>query len=441
MRSWERDKREPDQLREKPVAESWLNQVDRFAWEGSQKLCGLDSYKRLEQVVSSDEMLSRRIYATYGVVAERMHEPDSTSLCIFIQNNFLSPLIYDSRSFEFNEALLADRYGEVEAAFNKPVINCEYIFALRNVRIDGDIELNSTSSLRRLSDSELDTGIAFGSIETHIWGRGRATLGVENQNAISSHKRLVVDGSLLSKVEFKHIVSKMVNAPSPPLELGDKVCSALNLYADDGAAEIGGVWAKITLGLTEINTRIDTNYSPTRRRGYRKCVVMEKDADNFKELFDEISKKTTWSRLQVALMRFSSGIRRISEEEAIVDLAIAAESIFGSPQPGETTYQISLNAAVFLATPEWPASAVRSFFKDVYSRRSAIVHGTNRTKGGGKQQTATDMREQLEAVMRNALTQAVSQLSTDSNALNWDKRLEILLHQFLPLQAPSPDVP
>jgi hypothetical protein len=438
IRSWQRDEREIDQLRESPIQREWLLQHGLFSWEGSRELCDLPSYQNLEQVVRMNDTLDRRIYAAYGVVAEKIAVPDGTPLLQFIEKRILEPLIYDSESFEMNEALLIEEYRKVESALNRPVISIDYIVALRNVWITEDFDLNTASSLRRLTDEEINTGISFGAIEIDRRENGRATLGHHNQCAISFRREMVVDDSILEKEQFKNIIAREATAQSRrPLDLANMVVAALNLYSDTGATEIGGHWSTVTLSLTSISFRIDTDYPPAKKHNRGTTVLGAEDSADFKRLFGTIEKQSTWTRLRVALMRFSSGTCRISSEEAVLDLAIAAESLFGAQQPGEATYKISLHAAIFLANPEWSASAVRSFFTRVYAKRNAIVHGTSSTKGSGKLPATSDIHYQLEEAMRKALNRAVLELSEDSTALNWGKRLDLVLDKYFSPQEPT----
>lgn len=432
MRSWRRSKNEIDTLQETPVAEEWLEQYDRFSWKGADQLCALGSFQRLARLVASNEELNRRIYAAQGTVTHQMYMPGSNPLCYFMQDAILRPLINEAKSFELDEGLLTTEYERVEQALKSPVISYEYFIALRNIEVTEDVPLNAHCSLRLLSDSELNTGIAFGAIEVYRWGRNSATLSLSNQHAIRSYRKLVVDEAFLTRSDFYEVINGVVTGTSPPLDMANRVVSALNLYSDEGAVEIGGVWSTANMALTSMSHNLNADYSRTKRRSSKRSVVWEEEIPSFRSLFNLINRRSTWTRLHVALTRFSSATCRTSDDEAIVDLAIASESLFGSPQPGEVTHKISLNAAIFLGNADWPASAVRAFFREVYAKRSAIVHGTSQPHSKSQSDKVVALREKLEDVMRRALKMAINELSVDNSALNWDKRLDTVLDAHTP---------
>jgi hypothetical protein len=131
--------------------------------------------------------------------------------------------------------------------------------------------------------------------------------------------------------------------------------------------------------------------------------------------------------LEVAVDRLTTAVSRISNEEAIVDLAIAAESIFGTRDPGETTFKTSLNAAIFLGGGEVSSSYIRKFFRTVYSTRSKIVHGYGRSSISINGAELESLREELTIWIKTAVLKAADELVNDGGALDWEKRLDRLL--------------
>jgi hypothetical protein len=103
------------------------------------------------------------------------------------------------------------------------------------------------------------------------------------------------------------------------------------------------------------------------------------------------------------MLQFSSAVVRVASEEAIVDLAIAAESLFAGKVPSEATRRISVNAALWLDDIWLTPSDVRLFFRNVYQERGKIVHGSPSSRG--KSSNTVDrsaMRKTLTKLMRHA---------------------------------------
>src|SRR5262249_20185017 len=87
--------------------------------------------------------------------------------------------------------------------------------------------------------------------------------------------------------------------------------------------------------------------------------------------------------LQMALRRLSYGRDRTRPEDQLVDLMIAAEALFlsdSSTDRGELSYRLALRAARFIESPDYPQREMFELFRQAYTARSAVVHGSSQTK-------------------------------------------------------------
>ena len=82
-----------------------------------------------------------------------------------------------------------------------------------------------------------------------------------------------------------------------------------------------------------------------------------------------------WGVFDVPISRFASAIGRSTPGEAILDLAIALESLFGDSDAEATSYKVRLRAAAFLEPPGERRAYIYRILKRTYQRRSRIVHG------------------------------------------------------------------
>lgn len=423
-RSWSRDKREPETLRASRIPKVWLQRIRTVEYSSASKIRSLSSYAQIVDCVMQDETMRRRFYAAFGVVGSLVYKSEEDQIYLALQDELLTYLVEKTQAFDVNLEVFAERYGKFEEAFAHPVVSQRFYISLRNSYLPRPLELNSHTSVRELTEEELSNGINCGVIRLRsAQGYGDAYVPHEDQFAICFRKDLHVTEDLLSNPNFKQIVDAAVKTKLPR-QLARRFVISHNLYSEESSAEIGGIWTETTVNLYGFLRMIELDNSHWESSRRRRLIADEEDTVEIGRLFRGISRKRIWDRLGVALARFSAAASRLSDGEAIVDLAIAAESLFGSSYPGEATHKISLNAALFLGTPEMPSSEIRAFFRSIYGARSAVVHGVAISDDDRKSLATKQTRYLLERVMRMALKKAISELSDNPSALSWDKRLD-----------------
>jgi hypothetical protein len=115
--------------------------------------------------------------------------------------------------------------------------------------------------------------------------------------------------------------------------------------------------------------------------------------------------------------RFGYAAQRMRPDDEIVDLIIAAESLFlsdtGDPsERGEMTFRLSTRAGLFSdGTPEERKRVLR-FMRDAYNARSGVVHSGSLNEAklrtlGGAPATAGEFADDLEELVRRALKKVV----------------------------------
>jgi hypothetical protein len=103
----------------------------------------------------------------------------------------------------------------------------------------------------------------------------------------------------------------------------------------------------------------------------------ETEFSEFWRRFEEVTAK---GALANAVRRFSYASDRDRDDDRLVDLMMAAESIFladtASPQDrGELRYRLALRAAFFIESREYLRREIFKHMKRAYDVRSTIVHG------------------------------------------------------------------
>jgi hypothetical protein len=96
------------------------------------------------------------------------------------------------------------------------------------------------------------------------------------------------------------------------------------------------------------------------------------------------------SPLKVAIHRYNMAMERKNAKDRLVDLAIAAESLFlGEKDKEILTYRMSMRAARLLEPPE-KRQEMFEWMKEMYDLRSAIVHGDRKPSKSKVKKIAED---------------------------------------------------
>ena len=427
LRTWRRSSGDTEQLFEEKIGPVWLLQRGRLAWKGAEEILQLPTFDHVLNLVESDEPLRRRIFAVYGATGYDFSRV-SGYLYLLLQDCVLAPLVDSQRSFEFDEEQLSLAYNAVDQALASVVITSKSIISLNNTWLpNGELRLNAETTLRRLDDSELSNAILFGLIRPRYAGRNSVYVTDKSQFGLCHEIVTKIDDPAIEGPDFDRILKRAIS-PKIPAEQAIRLVAALNLYCSKGAAGINGSLTGVKLRLNGIYGAADDIGSSSSQSGRGCATLAGRDFSEFENLFKKISMKSVWKRLAVPLERFSRAAARTSDGESIVDLAIAAEALFGGDAVAEATIGYLFNAALFLGSNDWPPSEIRSFFRDVYSRRSAIVHGTSKAPDMGINDE--EVRKKLEFAMRLALHKATDELSQNAQSLEWGKLLDSALNQI-----------
>ncbi len=119
--------------------------------------------------------------------------------------------------------------------------------------------------------------------------------------------------------------------------------------------------------------------------------------------------------LVMALRRFNMAFERQQLDDRIVDLMIAAESLFlhdvGAPgERGELRFRLALRAAKFVESPQYAPRQVFNLMRKAYDVRSQVVHGGSINNTGLPDKPGATLRElvaALEDVMRLGIRKAL----------------------------------
>ena len=151
-------------------------------------------------------------------------------------------------------------------------------------------------------------------------------------------------------------------------------------------------------------------------------TIDEITAKRITELWEVLAKSKHKRRLpRICSRRFNASLDRLSVEDAIVDITIAAEALFLSDQQnnhGEMGYRLRLRAAKFLQSCDYDPQDVASTMAKAYELRSTVVHGgelAGKVKLGGKDFSTDEFLLRVIHMMRDALATGATEYAADAS--------------------------
>jgi hypothetical protein len=170
------------------------------------------------------------------------------------------------------------------------------------------------------------------------------------------------------------------NPHQPALELNSNVSAALftlNVLGAGTPASIDKVYVLRTVRKTSVSEKFVLG---GHRHGNldRFQIAKGTDLSYCPELFNAVSHALTkHSALRITISRFNSAIGRTSEDDKLIDLCIALESIFDSRT--EISFQFALYNSILAESDAEKRVGIFKTLRNLYTERSNIVHGTKGT--------------------------------------------------------------
>ena len=132
-----------------------------------------------------------------------------------------------------------------------------------------------------------------------------------------------------------------------------------------------------------------------------------------------------WRYVASAVRRFGLAGERERDEDRLVDLMIAAESLFLSGGgSGESSYRLAMRTAFFVDVPGYSRHEVYRFMGRASRVRNSVVHGGTpdsgdlRLRDQGVAKTLGEFADAVEDVLRLALHKAIE---TNQPQIDWEK--------------------
>lgn len=126
-----------------------------------------------------------------------------------------------------------------------------------------------------------------------------------------------------------------------------------------------------------------------------------KDLHSYWKMLAPTGRSKFEKRLLNALHRYYFAQTRAKPEDMIVDLMIAAESLYLDTDKDELTYRLSLNAALWAEGDTAKKKEIFDLFKKAYGLRSSVVHGSSVSRSS-LQEPLEQVRQEMSRAIQKA---------------------------------------
>ncbi|HZH29207.1 MAG TPA: hypothetical protein VEY11_00315 [Pyrinomonadaceae bacterium] len=385
--------------------------VDAIYSSNKVNLSDLPEYEACLRELNNDPDISRQLDAYVGSPSRGTHTPSPTSMMkrIISMGRVNGQYAFDPNRFD-------QEYRFFEESFYSNHLLCVAVAPLQGLVMKNSVvTLSDNLEIRRLEQDEMEPYRTPRSSWNEGWCAVRAKykvpkiIGAKNEQPYEEiQKERAVEDEANDRIE--------------------DVVNALRLYGKIGTFHSGIIhlapkW--FFIGSHSVANRVLGEGFFSYEFG------SENDTRAFPLFWNKLENKKVKKELGTAIRRFSYSCVRHQNEDKIVDLMIAAESLFlRGTKEGEKRFRLAFRAGRFLSTDPDKQKEIYDRMRKAYDLRSLLVHGGStpflrRLKG-----EITENDKLIGAVgddVHNAIFRAINILSDpQATALDdtyWDKKL------------------
>jgi hypothetical protein len=374
-------------------------------------LSELPEYEACLREINNDPDISRQLDTYVGSPSRgtRTLSPTSMMKRIISMGRTNGQYAFDPKRFD-------QEYRFFEESFYSDRLLCVAVAPLQGlVMEDSVVSLSDNLEIRRLEQDEMEPYRTPRSSWNEGWCAVRAKY--EVSKIIGAKK-----DSEYKEIQRERGVEEEAN------DRIEDVVNALRLYGKIGVYHSG------IIHLTPKWFFIGSHSVANRVLGegvFNYEFGSENDTRDFPLFWNKLENKKVKKQLGTAIRRFSYSCVRHQNEDKIVDLMIAAESLFlHGTREGEKRFRLALRAGGFLSTDPAKQKEVYDRMRKAYDLRSLLVHGGSAPSLRRLKGELTENDYLIGAVgddVHNAILKALNILSDpQATALNdayWDEML------------------
>jgi hypothetical protein len=376
---------------------------------GELRAGGIEGLRELERALAADSVIGPRLdheVSSSGAGGQTWQAQPMVQVLV-------DRVIADAGGFDLDPSLRDSLTSQWAETLRRPSDRMIGIVALREFRAEtAPIRLAAGLEIDVLSDEEVAAALALGagkiglSIDERMISR---TFGVRSW----FDSRLFVGGVPPSEGEQEMAARQQARGRA------ELVLLALRLFKRGRVSSAGSFEFVISWG-NDVSPASGSFGSGFGWHAADPLVLEAKDDDAFRKLWSALEKVHERPVLANALRRFTFAAERALPDDKIIDLLIAAESLFFSDisksDRGEYRFRLSTRFALLLGETGDERRQIAKFVRHAYDARSGIVHGgdpgeKNLRALNGDRVTADECASELEEILRRALQVAISRLA------------------------------
>ena len=377
-------------------------------------LRSLPSYETCVQQLESDPVIGKQLDSMVGT------RQSAQRIEVY---NILSSVIYamlsEEGTFLFTEEKFDHKWGELVEFFSAEQIAYKQVAPLPGfVTADFPLHLNRELVLDRLTEDEVTRCCQVGVLHPQ-WQKPAM---ITAQDAVGIRRTLFLPKTI-ERGDDQH---EQKDQPDDggfgnrPFWKGslivDDVLLALRLFKPTTVRPLGyASWTDAPLVNAATLSQVLGGWQYMGN-----CELSAEEIPKFLKLWNLLEKNSEY--FDFSLRRFNLAFDRRLSTDKIVDLVIAAESLFlgdlGVQGRGELSFRMALRAAKFLEHPNYGEQEIFEVMHRAYDARSAIVHGGLPKKTSLPDNPSANLStfvKAIEEVVRLALQQALSRKEDEKN--------------------------
>lgn len=377
----------------------------------------LPEYSRLLEALRADPdldpQLDQLVGTAMGATALQVHH---------VTDRLIWQLAAVKGGFVFDPAAIEPMFRELDTALRRTHVDFVVLAPLLGCRLEAfPIALEPTLEIDRMTDAEIGRALRLGLFHSEVGSPGFVHL----------------DAPCAARVHYwlpKRVGPDVDDAAGKAaweterhaINLVHRVLETFRLFKP-GRVSLSGIlrfsdWWPIQRGF----------HFSFEHAGpmpwFNKYPLPQVEVEPFRSLWTDLESARSRRYLDAAVRRFSYAADRERPDDRLVDLMIAAESLFlsdtGDPSDrGELEFRLAMRAALFVETPDFSRREIFDHMKRAYRVRSAIVHGgTPKTRDlrnpKGVVLSLPDFATLTEDVLRAGLKRAIR---WDGETIDWNR--------------------
>lgn len=332
------------------------------------RIHALGEYGRLVDIIRSIPEISEQLETLVGTSSHaRRIEIDN------ITDHLIWALAQLSRGLAFDELRFDEVFQKFITDLGRSSFDYYSVGPLLGLKIEVvPLLLEPEVVLDHMTDDEIVRCLSIGFLSS--WPRSQSVADI--RSAVSVRVPYQLDKRIGDSDQ--NLIEPGLKIVTGANETAMEVLHALRVFKE-GQVSVPGLLQFSSQWPMEGGT--DYQYmNPGRMPWFNKYNLTRREGEEFCAFWKQTRLVMSRGAIANAVRRFSYASDRDRDDDRLVDLMIAAESLFlsdaGAPQErGELRYRLALRAAFFIDAPDTPRLAVFKHMKRAYDARSSIVHG------------------------------------------------------------------